>query len=66
MADGLEDTKVLPASPHPLDTAAAFRTPSLRGAVAYTEEEGVAILEAERVGKPHPFSDREKQRIRSV
>lgn len=59
MADGLEDTKVLPASPR---APGAYGTPSLRSLTAYTEAETVAILEAERLSQPHPFPDREKQR----
>lgn len=65
MADGLEDTKVLPASSHPLDSASSsahLHAPSLRKLGAYTEDETVAILDAERVGKPHPFPDRETRR----
>ncbi len=65
MADGLEDTKVLPASSHSLGSApssARLRAPSLRRLGAYTEDESVAILDAERSGKPHRFPERETQR----
>src|SRR5688572_12644548 len=50
MADGQADTNVLPPSP---------RSPSsLRGPTVYSEDETLAILEAESAGKPHPFPDR--------
>jgi hypothetical protein len=65
MAEGLEDTKVLPASPRSPENA-ALGTPSLRRATTYTEEESVAILDAERLGKPHPFPDRETLRSAPV
>lgn len=32
----------------------------------FTEQESLAILEAERAGKPHPFPEREKQRLRAL
>jgi hypothetical protein len=47
MASAQEDTGVLSASP--------------RG--SYTEAETLAILEAERTGKPHPFPERENRRF---
>jgi hypothetical protein len=56
MTEGLEDTKVLPA----VDSAFAA---SLTARATYTETETLAIIDAERTGKPHPFPERETRRF---
>lgn len=60
MADGLQDANVLPdlsrARP------GAF-TSALGAQPTYTETETLAIIEAERAGKPHPFPERETRRF---
>lgn len=62
MADGLQDTNVLP---DPLRARDDAFTASLGAHAAYTEAETLAIIEAERAGKPHPFPERETRRFAS-
>lgn len=60
MADGLQDTNVLPDLPRAHDGAL---TASFGAHATYTEAEKLAIIEAERTGKPHPFPERETRRF---
>ena len=60
MADGLQDTNVLPEPPRARDGAL---TASLGAHATYTEAETLAIIDAERAGKPHPFPERETRRF---
>jgi hypothetical protein len=42
------------------------RAPSFAPARSYTEAETLAIIEAERDGKPHPYPEREKKRFEAL
>src|SRR5690349_20375064 len=60
MAGGPADTGVVPVPPRVHDGARDdFRSAFVARDRAYTEAETLAILAAEREGKPHPFAERD-------